>query len=342
MKKINIKKLTYSELKKILREFGLEPYRASQLYLWLYKKGIHDFSSINNMPAALLTELDKKFYIGSLALAEHFESTDGTEKFLFKLSDGNFIETVLIPSGRRNTTCMSTQVGCKFRCSFCASGKRGFIRDLKTSEITEQILYIRHQLKCDITNYVFMGMGEPLDNFENLSKAIIIMNDPKGLGIGARRITVSTCGIIPGINKLAELGIQVNLSISLHAANNILRNKLVPVNKRYPLEKIICACENYINKVGRMITIEYVLIKDMNDSLNKADELKKIAKRLGAKVNLIPYSEVQGFNYRRPSGEGIDKFLNKLIKSGVNVTLRESKGADINAACGQLVGRRMK
>ncbi|MFC1621648.1 23S rRNA (adenine(2503)-C(2))-methyltransferase RlmN, partial [Candidatus Omnitrophota bacterium] len=232
-------------------------------------------------------------------------------------------------SGSRKTICLSTQVGCKFGCAFCASGLKGFKRDLSSSEIIDQILLAG----SEITNFVFMGMGEPLDNFENVKKAIETMNSSLGMAIGARRITVSTCGIIPGIKRFEEINPQINLSISLHAANNKLRNSLMPINKRYPLEELIEACNNFS---GRTITLEYILIKDKNDLQKDADELSLIARKLKAKVNLIPYSPVPEKRFKAPSGKDIELFQKRLVKNSVNVTVRESKGRDIFAACGQL------
>lgn len=339
MHKKDIKDFTSKELEKAFIETGEPAYRARQVFSWIYKKGARDFDEIRNIPRDLKAKLNQKYYIGWLEVYDRLKSSDGTEKILFGLSDKNFIETVLIRQTNRKTLCLSTQVGCKFACAFCASGKTGFTRDLTPSEIITQILYFQHNLKYKITNYVFMGMGEPLDNYENVTKAIMIMNDPKGMNVGARRITVSTCGIIPAIEKLKSLGLQINLSVSLHAANNKLRDKLMPVNKLYPLEKLIEACENFVNKAGRIITIEYVLIKGINDSREEAGNLAGIAKRLNAKVNLIPYSAVASINFQSPRQKDVNAFMKNLIKGGVNTLLRESKGEDIQAACGQLAGR---
>jgi len=339
MDKRDIKNLTLEELEKEIVDMQEPTYRAGQIFFWLYQKGVHDFNQMANIPKALRDKLDQNYYISTLGLSEHLKSTDGTEKFLFKLSDGNFIEAVLIYAKNRKTMCLSTQVGCRFACSFCASGLKGFARNLTPSEIINQILFLQHNLKHKITNYVLMGMGEPLDNYENVSKAIMIMNDPEGMAIGARRITISTCGIIPGIKKLKDLGLQVNLSLSLHTTNNKLRDALMPINKRYPLEKVIKACEDFIDGTGRMITIEYILIRGKNDSLEDADELAAIAKKLKAKVNLVPCSTIHNVNFQSTQRKNIDIFMNRLIKRGVNATLRESKGKDIQAACGQLAGR---
>ncbi|MFC1632257.1 23S rRNA (adenine(2503)-C(2))-methyltransferase RlmN [Candidatus Omnitrophota bacterium] len=339
MNKTDIKNLNLAELKKALADIRQLPYRAQQIFVWLYQKGADNFNQMSDIPEALKDKLRQDYVIGAIELAEHLQSSDGTEKFLFKLSKGNFIETVLIHAQRRKTVCLSTQLGCKFACSFCASGLKGFIRNLKPSEITNQILFLQHNLKRKITNYVFMGMGEPLDNYNNLVKALRIMNDAQGLGIGARRITISTCGIIPGIEKLKTLGLQVNLSVSLHAANNKLRDTLIPINKRYPLEELIKACEGFINQTGRMITLEYVLISNKNDSQQDASELAAIAGRLKAKVNLIPYSQISNLNLETSQRKIIGQFMKKLMQQGINVTLRESKGSDIQASCGQLASK---
>ena len=338
MYKADIRNLTLGELEKALIGINERPYRAKQLFSWMYRTGADDFSEVSNIPRTLQKKLEEKYSIGRLEPHKHLKSTDGTEKIAFKLPDGNFIESVLINAKNRKTICLSTQVGCKFACAFCASGGRAFVRNLSVSEIIGQILHIKNKLKHKITNYVFMGMGEPLDNYENVTKAVLIMNDPEGMDIGARRITISTCGIIPGIEKLKTLGLQVNLSVSLHATNNELRNKLAPVNRIYPLEKLIEACDDFIEKTGRLITIEYVLIKDVNDSVKDADEIALIARRLKTKVNVIQYSAISGGKFKAPQKKDASVFMKRLIGNGVNATERKSKGKDIRAACGQLAG----
>ena len=339
MNKRDIKDLPLGELEKAMAGLNEPPYRARQIFFWLYQRGVRDFNEMDNLPKLLVNKLHQNYSIGPVDPCEHLESADGTEKFLFKLQDMQFVETVLIHAKHRKTVCISTQVGCKLACSFCASGRNGFMRNLTPSEILNQILYLRHNLKHQITNYVFMGMGEPLDNYENVAKAIAIMSDPKGMNVGARRITVSTSGIIPGIEKLKESDLQVNLAVSLHAASDKLRDSLMPINKRYPLEKLIQACEAFKSKTGRRITLEYVLLKGINDSLEDADGLAAIAKRLRVKVNLIPYSEVPSLNFRTPERKDTGAFMKRLTHKGTKVTLRESKGKDIQAACGQLAGK---
>jgi 23S rRNA (adenine2503-C2)-methyltransferase len=338
MKK-DIKDLAFDELKAELAEMGEASYRAGQIFAWLYQKGAANFEAFTNLPKRFRDKLGAEYSISRLELYSVFRSQDLTQKFLFKLDDGNFIETVLIPAGARTTVCLSTQVGCKFSCPFCASGLKGFVRNLTTAEMVNQVLFLKHHEGEPVTNIVFMGMGEPLDNFENLAKAIRIMNSAEGLGIAARRMTVSTCGIVPGIRRFKSLGLQVNLSISLHAVTDEKRTGLVPVNKKYPLETLIEACQDYLKGGGRKITLEYVLIRGFNDSLADADGLARIGRRLKAKVNLIPYSPVLGLPYEVPAEDKIRLFVQRLEERNVSVTLRHSKGTDIQAACGQLAGR---
>jgi len=336
MLKKDIKNFTLQELKKEIEKLSVPAYRAEQVLYWVYKRGVDKFSAMNNLPKDIRDGLDKIFYIGNIELEERARSKDRSEKFLFRLSDNNFIESVVICSGKRSTLCLSTQVGCKFGCAFCASGTKGFIRDLTTSEIIDQILFLQHRDGHPMTNFVFMGMGEPFDNYDNLVRAIEIMNSKEALGIGARRITVSTCGLIPGIERFKDLGIQANLSVSLHAVNNNLRNKLVPINKKYPLERLIAVCQDFVKKTGRMPTLEYVLIKGINDSLKDAKALSVMARILMAKVNLIPYSPVTGKEYKTPAQGTINIFKKLLDQNKIGVTVRESKGKDIQAGCGQL------
>ncbi len=338
MDKKDIKNFTLEEFKQELEKISEPSYRAEQIFSWIYKKGIEDFDAMDNLPKSFRDKLAQSFYIGAIKPLKRLKSIDGTEKVLFELSDSNLIETVLICSSKRKTACLSTQAGCKYACAFCASGMNGFKRNLSVSEILSQILYLAHSLKHGMTNFVFMGMGEPFDNYENVSRAVRMMNSPKAMGIAARRITVSTSGVIPGIEKFKELGLQVNLSISLHAANSGLRDKLMSVNKKYPLEKLLKTCENYISNDGRMLTLEYMVLKDINDSQKDIDDQVKAAKRLKAKVNIIPYSNIPGLGFKSPLKKDIEIFKNNLLERGINVTVRESKCKDIMAACGQLTG----
>jgi len=334
----DIKDLSFKELEAALEEMGEPGFRAGQVFAWVYQRGVKSFEDCTDLSKALRMKLKERYSLGFPELIQRLRSSDQTEKFLFKLEDGRFIESVLIPSAGRKTLCLSTQVGCKFGCVFCASGLGGFKRHLKASEILGQVLFLKDRLNMDLTNFVFMGMGEPLDNYENTARAILIMNSPDGLGIAARRMTVSTAGVVPGIERLKNLGLQVNLSLSLHAARDELRSKLVPLNRKYSLEGVIRACQDFVRTSGRMITLEYVLIQNVNDGLADADGLARIAARLKAKINLIPYSPVCGLGLEPPSKSGIGRFRKRLEEKRARVTLRQSKGLDIQAACGQLAG----
>jgi 23S rRNA (adenine2503-C2)-methyltransferase len=335
----DIRDLSLDELKAELETMGERAFRAAQVFDWLYHKGASDFAAFTSLSKPLRGKLAAHFRVGTLELAERHESGDGTTKFLFRLHDGAHIETVLIPAGKRLTVCLSTQVGCKFSCAFCASGLHGFNRNLAPSEITGQVLYLQHALGLELTNFVFMGMGEPLDNWTSVEKALRIMNAPEGLGIAARRMTVSTAGYVPAFKRLEALDLQINLSLSLHAATDRLRDRLMPINCRYPLEEVVRAAEEYVRSGGRMITLEYIVIRGLNDSLDDADGLAGIARRLRAKVNLIAYSPVEGLAFETPTEADVARFKRWLEERKVNTTLRLSKGSDIAAACGQLAGR---
>jgi 23S rRNA (adenine2503-C2)-methyltransferase len=331
--------LTLAELRAELAAMGEPPFRAGQVFDWLYKKGAASFDRMTNLPAAFREKLAAAFTIGGLELVDLRRAKDGAEKYLFRLSDGPGIETVVIPSVRRTTICLSTQAGCKFACSFCASGRIGFIRNLTPGEMVGQILFLRDHLEVAPTNLVFMGMGEPFDNFDNLVRAIDILNAQEGLGIAARRMTVSTAGLVPGIERFKELGRQVNLSISLHAVSDEKRSGLMPINRKYPLDKLLAAASDYVRTGGRKITLEYVLIRGVNDGDEDARGLVRIAARLKAKVNLLVYSPVQGAGFLAPGPERVGAFLRVLEEKKIPATLRHSKGGEIQAACGQLAGR---
>jgi len=333
----DIKDLDLKELEEILTGWGERPFHARQIFAWVYKKGITDFDAMSDLSSDLRTRLKDNFYILSLKLIKRIKSYDGTEKFLFALKDNNFIEAVIIPVEKRITGCISTQAGCKFACRFCASGKFGFKRNLTSSEIIEEVLYLKNNSQgAKLTHLVFMGIGEPLDNYDFVIKAIRIINSPHTLNIGARRITISTSGIIPAIKKLSGEGLQIELSVSLHAPDDKTRLRLMPINKIYPLKDLITVCREYISKTNRQITFEYVLIKDINSGLQDALKLSKILKGLNCKVNLIPCNVIKEFNVQPPEKSEILLFRDYLLKSGINVTLRRPRGEDIEAACGQL------
>ena len=336
---LDIRDLTLEELRAEMTARGLPAYRANQAFRRLYRQGARSFEDFAEFPKSLRRDLAGFLALEFPALEGVFEARDRTRKYLFRLADGEFIEAVLIPSASRMTVCLSTQVGCKFGCAFCASGRRGFIRDLRPSEITGPVLHMRDVLDVDLTNIVFMGMGEPLDNRVNLGKAIRILHEPEGPGLAARRMTVSTSGLLPGIEWLAGFDIPVNLSISLHAAADAQRSRLMPLNRNYPLPGLLKTVQDYRDRGGRMVTLEYVLLAGVNDAPADAVRLARIARRLRAKVNLIPYSPVQGLEFQPPSEADQERFLKSLERESVRATLRESKGRDIQAACGQLAGR---
>lgn len=334
----DIRDLSFDELRAVLAEDGEPAYRAEQVFAWLYRRGASSFAEFTDLPRPLRDRLAARFSLRPLEAAEVRRSADGTTKTLFRLSDGWNIETVFIPSGTRRTICLSTQAGCKFSCAFCASGKGGFHRHLTPGEILGQVLHFRSGPDAGLTNLVFMGMGEPLDNLDNVERVLRVLNDPRGFGFAARRMTVSTCGLVPGIERFARIDLQINLSISLHAADDETRNRLMPVNRRYPLAELISACEDYLAAGGRKITFEYVLLKGVNDRPADAERLARLARRLGAKVNLIAFSPVEGLPFERPDPEAASAFAGRLRNKGTAVTVRSSKGSDIQAACGQLAG----
>jgi 23S rRNA (adenine2503-C2)-methyltransferase len=335
----DLRDLSFEELRTALAALDVPAYRTRQIFAWLYQKKASSFEAMSDLPRDLREKLGACFSFQPLEVAGLTRSRDGTSKTLFRLADGLSVETVLIPAGTRRTVCLSTQAGCKFACAFCASGLLGFRRDLTTAEILGQVLYFRDVLDVGLTNIVFMGMGEPLDNFDNVEKAIRILNDPRGFGFAARRMTVSTSGFVPGIARFKKLDLQINLSVSLHAADDETRSRLMPINRRFPLADVMAACEDYLGGGGRKLTFEYVLIKGLNDRPEDAERLARIARDLRAKVNLIPYSPVPGLAFERPGIEEMSAFSRRLENRGVEATLRDSKGSDIQAACGQLALR---
>lgn len=330
--------LSRDQLTEICRELGQPAYRARQIWDWLYHRFVADWSEMKNLPLSLRQALARRLSLASAAIARaQSEAGVGTTtKWLITLPDGDWVEEVLIPARGRTTVCVSSQVGCKFSCAFCASGKAGFQRNLETGEIVGQVIVASRNLGATPSNLVFMGMGEPMDNYDAVLAAIRIINDPEGLSLGARRITISTCGIIPGIQRLAQEGLQVELSISLHAPDDALRSQLLPVNRKYPLGDLLETCRNYAEQTGRLITFEYTLIQGVNDKPEQARELARILRPIHARVNLIPLSAVEEFEGQAPSAPVIREFLNILERERMNVTLRTSKGGGVNAACGQL------
>ena len=342
--KTDIKSLQFDELAKAVQALGQPSYRTEQIAGWLYKKRIQSFEEMSDLPRSLREELAERLTFSKIEIVRVLGSKDTTRKFLFRLADQSLIETVLIPASPalygsrsdRRTVCVSTQVGCAYGCKFCASGLDGFSRNLQPNEIVDQIIAIERETGERIDNIVFMGMGEPLANLDNVMRSIRILNAPWGLGIGARHITVSTSGLAPQIRKLAEEPLQIRLAISLHGATDEVRNKIMPVNRRYNLETLLDACDYYAKNKKQRLTFEYILIQDVNDSPEQARRLGRIASRLEAKVNLIPYNTVHGLTWSRPSPQKQEHFLSILRQAGAAATLRREKGHDIDAACGQL------
>ena len=319
-------------------------YRAKQVVDWLYQKRANSFDAMTDLPQTLRAQLAEKFSFESLETVRVLGSKDTTQKFLFRLGDGNLIESVLIPASPalygersdRRTICVSTQVGCAYGCKFCASGLEGFSRNLLPNEIVDQLITIEQESGEKIDNVVFMGMGEPLANFANVMRAIRIINAPWGLGIGARHITVSTSGLAPQIRQLADEALQIRLAVSLHAATDEVRNQIMPINRKYNVAALLEACDYYASRRKQRITFEYILIANVNDADEQAHILARHAQRLSAKVNLIPYNTVTGLEWTRPSRNRQENFLAILRAHGVAATLRREKGHDIDAACGQL------
>jgi 23S rRNA (adenine2503-C2)-methyltransferase len=356
----DIKSLFREELETHFKDWEQPAYRLPQLLDWIYKRRVTSWEEMTNLPKSLREKLKENFTLQSLELVRKQGSRDTTQKFLWKLSDGAMIESVLIPAtpalygeaSDRHTLCVSTQVGCAYGCKFCASGLEGWKRNLRVEEIVDQVLATERWNETEnknqktkaktesdsrlVNNLVIMGMGEPLANYDNLMKALKILNAPWGGGIGARKITISTSGLAPQIRKLADEPLQFRLAISLHGATDETRNKIMPVNKKYPLRDLTAACEYYEKQKGRMITLEYILIAGVNDALTQIKPLAQLAHRLHAKVNLIPYNKVEDLPWIRPTEEAQEKFLAALEREKVIATLRREKGHDIDAACGQL------
>jgi 23S rRNA (adenine2503-C2)-methyltransferase len=342
--KVEVKSLLFDELQEELHKLGEPSYRAGQIADWLYKKRLKSFDEMTDLSRNLRAQLAHQFAFSNLDVVRVLGSRDSTRKFLFRLSDENLIESVLIPaspalyggSSDRRTICISTQVGCAYGCKFCASGLEGFSRNLRPNEIVDQIIAIEREGGEKIDNIVFMGMGEPLANFNNLMRAIRIINAPWGLGIGARHITVSTSGLAPQIRKLADEALQIRLAISLHAATDQVRNQIMPINRKYNLETLLSACDYYAGRKKQRLTFEYILIAGVNDADDQAYLLARHASELSAKVNLIPYNTVEGLPWSRPSRKRQENFLSILRAHKIAATLRREKGHDIDAACGQL------
>ncbi len=340
----SIKSLPLEAISLLMRELGQPDYRARQLADWLYRKRVRSFEEMTDLPRDLREQIAARFSLAPPEMVRVLGSADTTRKYLFRLGDGSLIESVLIPASPalygersdRRTICISTQVGCAYGCRFCASGLDGFSRNLTPGEIVDQFIEVERASGDRIDNIVFMGMGEPLANFAHLMTALQIINSPWGLEVGARHITVSTSGLAPQIRLLADQPLQIRLAISLHGATDEVRNRIMPVNRKYNLATLLEACAHYTSRKKQRLTFEFILIEGINDSDEQATLLGRLARGLKAKVNLIPYNSVEGLEWSRPSRARQERFLALTKAEGAVATLRREKGHDIEAACGQL------
>ncbi len=339
MEKVHIRNFTLKELESWVEGFGEKRFRARQIFRHIFLRNISSWDECTDLSKALRKKLEFATFLNSIELKHRFRSSDGTERFVFKLSDGYFIESVLIPDHPRYTLCLSTQVGCPLSCAFCYTGTLGYKRNLTAGEIVEQFSHVQKLLgsKPRITNLVYMGMGEPLLNEVEVFRSIEIFLDSLGPSFSHRRITVSTAGIIPAMKRLGETH-PVNLAVSLHAPNNNIRSRLMPINKKYPLDELIKACREYPLPTRKRITFEYILLDGVNDSPEHAEELAQLVRSIRCKINLIPFNPFPGSTFKRPPEDKIELFKQIILDSNITATVRVSRGADISAACGQLAG----
>lgn len=337
----NIYDLTLDDLKKYFISIGLKPFRAIQVYEWLYRFHVRSFDLMTNIKKEVIEHLKQDFEIKLYEVVDHQKSADGTEKFLFRLQDGNLIESVLMRHNYGTSICVTSEVGCNMGCAFCASGMKKKLRNLSVGEMVLQLESVYEVIKEKISHIVVMGIGEPFDNYQNVINFLHIVNEPHGLEIGSRHISVSTCGLVPMIYEYAKEDLQSNLAISLHAPNNEIRDQIMPINKAYRIEELVKAISDYIIATNRRVTIEYILIDGLNDSIKCANELADLLHGLNVYINLIPYNEVKEKPFKRSKKEQMRKFYDTLKKRSMNVTLRLEHGADIDAACGQLRSKHM-
>lgn len=341
MVRLDIGELDISELETAVRELGTKPFHARQIYRWIYRRGVCDFDRMTDLSVGLRRLLAQQFEVRTPRIVDRQRSSDGTEKFVLELHDAGRIEAVFIPDTPRLTFCVSTQVGCAMRCAFCLTGKMGLVRNLSAGEVAGQVRVLVHAVGLGDAgfNIVLMGMGEPLHNYAATIKALRMLVAPAGLGVPPRRITLSTVGVPDALERLASEPILPNLAVSLHAPNEVLRDRLVPVNRRYGLADILDACRRFPADARRRITFEYVLLRDVNDSEEDARQLARRLRdlRLRTKVNVIPLNEAPGIPFQRPSEFRIDRFASTLAQAGITVSVRKSRGRDIRAACGQLI-----
>ncbi|WP_317889701.1 23S rRNA (adenine(2503)-C(2))-methyltransferase RlmN [Spongiibacter pelagi] len=345
--KVNLLGMSRSKMEAWLVSIGEKPFRAQQILKWIHHTGVDDFNDMSNLGKALRAKLSEIAEIRPPLVERQLDSVDGTRKWAVQVGGGNLVETVFIPDGDRGTLCVSSQVGCSLDCSFCSTGKQGFMRDLTAAEIIGQVWLALKSFDAFqsgkgrvVTNVVMMGMGEPLLNFDNVVDATSLMMDDFGYGLSKRRVTLSTSGVVPMLDKLGDVS-EVSLAVSLHAPNDALRNELVPINKRYPIAELLAACKRYLDKQAdrhRVVTVEYTLIAGVNDRLEHAHELAEVLRVLPCKINLIPFNPFPLSDYQRPSKTAISKFWQILNDAGYVTTVRTTRGDDIDAACGQLAG----
>ena len=333
--------ITIDELEIFLKENNEKKYRALQIMDWLYVKRVDNFSKMSNLSHELIKLLEENFFFDEMKIIKKENDVD-VSKFLFRLSDGNLIEAVLMNHDYGNSLCVSSQVGCNMSCKFCESGRLKRIRDLTAGEMILEILMIEKEISKRISHVVVMGIGEPFDNFDNLVHFITIANYQKGINLGSRHITVSTCGVVPKIYEFAKLPFQANLAISLHAPNNEIRDKIMPINKVYKIEKLIKAVKDYIELTNRRVTFEYIMLENINDNMENAKELAKLLRGINCYVNLIPYNETENISFKRTEKKKILEFYDILKKEKINVTIRREFGTGISAACGQLRAREVR
>ena len=331
-----ISSLTLAELTAALKAMGQPGFRAKQIFHWVHQKLVTEFSAMSDQPKTLLAKLEEQFYIAAPKIERRQEAKDGTVKYLLRMADGNCIETVVMRYHYGNTVCVSTQVGCRMGCRFCASTLDGMVRNLAPSEMLDQIYRIQTISGERVDNIVIMGSGEPMDNFQNVVQFLKLINSDKGLHISARNITVSTCGLVDKIRELADLQLQITLAISLHAPNDELRKTMMPIANKYSIEQIMEACRYYLKQTGRRISFEYSLVKGVNDTQECAEQLSGLLHGMNCHVNLIPVNPIKERDYRQSEKQAIAAFKNKLERNGINVTIRREMGRDIDGACGQL------
>ena len=336
MEKRCITSFTIEQLTALMKELGQPGFRAKQIFHWVHQKQAAEFSQMTDQPKALIARLEQDFYIAQHKVRRCQRSKDGTVKYLFELADGNCIETVLMRYNYGNTVCVSTQVGCRMGCRFCASTQGGRVRNLEAGEIAAEIYGVMRDTGERVSHVVLMGIGEPLDNFDNVMDFLEIVSCADGINIGMRNFSLSTCGLVPMIDKLAEKKLQLTLSVSLHAPENTMRSSMMPVNNAYPVEQLIAACRRYQQTTGRRISFEYSMVRGVNDSDQTAAMLAKLIRGMGAHVNLIPINPVDGSPYSASDDANVRRFQQRLMDLGVNATVRRRLGQYISAACGQL------